>query len=151
MRRARAAVASAAAFASLGCYGSIAVPPEQAARSQQVVLELTDGGSVALAQSLGPQLARVTGRVEQYSPSTGYAVFVSETTTRSGIETPWKGERVVIAESMVRKTFERRLSKGRTTAMAAAFVGGALLVAKAFGLDIGLSGLINGGNKPTPQ
>jgi hypothetical protein len=96
----------------------------------EVRARLTDAGAVALAPTIGPQVASIDGRVSTSPDGQSYTIAVSQTTTRTGEERDWNGESVQVPASAV-ATFERRqLSRPRT-----ALVSGAILGAVALGIQ----------------
>jgi len=101
---------------------------------RELVLQLTDRGSIELAPQLGAQLRSVSGRVTEFREN-AYLVAVTQTNSRSGIETLWRGEPSSIPRDYVSSIAERRLDKGRTWVAAGLSALGVALVGKAFGID----------------
>lgn len=111
--------------------------------TKEVVLELTDRGSVELAPRLGAELRLVAGRVLTFGDN-GYEVGVTQTKNRSGLETIWRNEPVSIRAEHVRSVSERRLDKRRTWLTVGLSVLGVVALGEAFGIDSGLDGLLGG-------
>ena len=132
---------AALAVPLMGCYtlepiGRIAPEP-----GTLVTFDITDAGRTALGGSMGPEIIRIDGRVLD-KDSTDYVVGVSGVRFFGGGEQAWRGERVRIKPDYVRATYERRFSKTRTVALAAAGVGAAaFLVTRS---------LLGGGSVDTP-
>jgi hypothetical protein len=68
---------------------------------------------VSLASQLGPATEEVQGRVVTDSGG-AYVVTVLGTRRRDGVESDWKGERVVVPRILVARAEERRFSRTRT-------------------------------------
>lgn len=121
-RRARAARArrgaAAGALTALtlaagtGCYQQRPVPVPTAPGTTLVVV-LNDQGRAELAQSVGPQVDRLEGRVLSTTDST-VALAMRASRTFAGVETSWTGERVEFRRSGARAFEQRALSRRRT-------------------------------------
>lgn len=106
------------AFAA-GCYGYYPEPEPSSLVGHQLLLTLTDSGSVVLARQLGPSIDAVAGRLTADS-ATKFMVAIAMVRRRDGIEADWRGEVVGIAHPLVAEVSERRFSRGRTTLFSAA-------------------------------
>ena len=132
------------------CYKSVPVDSSAVTPGREVVLDLTERGAIELGSQLGAQLRSVSGRVSAVSPER-YDVSVSQTTSRGGVETIWRGESASIRREYVDRLYERRIDKKRSWLVAGLTVVGAVLAGEAFGIDTGLDGLFGGGRKGTRQ
>lgn len=96
-----------------GCYEYLPAHNATTLVGKPVELALTDSGAVVLANLLGPQIEAVDATLQSESPS-AYVVSVTSTRTRSGTETPWRGETVAIPRPLVSALLERRFSPTRS-------------------------------------
>jgi hypothetical protein len=106
-----------------------------------VQISLTDSGAVVLASKLGPSVDALEGTLLADTAGV-YRVAVTQTRTRSGVETDWRGEDVPVAHGLVSSFGERRFSPSRS-----AFAG-ALATAGLVGVTVGLRGAGKGGGAP---
>lgn len=97
-----------------GCYEYVSTPVTTSLVGRRVQLSLTDSGAVALARQVGPSVEAVEGALLADSGGV-YVLGVAITRARSGAETDWRGERVVVPHSLVSSFAERRFSTSRTT------------------------------------
>ncbi len=132
------------------CFQSVPVSTGSPSVNREVVVELNDRGSLELAPMLGAQLKEVQGRVVSFENGV-YQVSVTQTVSRGGIETLWRGENAAIKSDYVRQLQQRTLDKKRTTILTVIIVAGAFLLATAFGFTPGVDGLIGGGGGGTRQ
>jgi hypothetical protein len=91
-------------------------------------MDVNDAGRVALGGSMGPEIGQVEGTLIQRSNGDYLLGVTSVSFLRGGVQV-WKGEEVHIKPDYVSTVYERRLSKGRTFALAAAGVGAVALIA----------------------
>lgn len=141
----RAALLVAALGPTAGCYTRqpLLGPPDP---GTEVVVTLNDRGRTALADSLGQNPDRVQGRVVARTDSS-LVVSVSRVQAIGDREgTAWTGERATFRTSSLRAIEARRLSRGRSIAVAA--IAGASLVALA--ITRGLTGSGGPGVDPGP-
>jgi hypothetical protein len=141
--RARPLLALCALLGS-GCYEYLPARNPTSLLGQRVQLTLTDSGSVAMTSRVGPSVDAIEGNLVADSAG-AYVVGVALTRGRSGAETDWRGERVVIAHPLVASFAERRFSRSRST------FAGALMTAGIVAITVSLRG--NGessGGVPTP-
>ena len=136
-------VACALLVSSTSCYRLIATEGGAPAVGRELVLELSERGGIDLAPQLGVQLKSVTGRITDFREN-AYKVAVTQTNSRSGVETIWRGEEVSIGRDLVVSVAERRLDKRRSWLVAGLSVVGAALAGSAFGINTGLDGLFGG-------
>ena len=124
-----------------GCYVYQPAGVGAAPGSDRIRLALTDSGAVTLAAQLGPATEEVSGRVLGASAG-AYVVAVLGTRRRGGVETDWRGERVVVPRTLVARAEARRFSARRTTLAGLALVAAALGAREAFW---GPGGVFSGG------
>ncbi len=103
----------------MGCYTLQPVAGNPLPLGTEVGIDITDAGRVALGGSMGPEIAQIEGRLVSRD-SAEYVLAVSMVHLLRGGEQVWTGERVRIKSEYVSSVKERKLSKGRTAAMAAA-------------------------------
>ena len=130
--RAWLALAPAVALAG-GCYVYTPLNPTQPEPGARLALDLNDEGRVAMATSVGPEVARVEGALVG-SSGTEYVIQVSDVLGLGGTRTRWSGETVSVRQEHVKRIRERRFSGTRT----AVVVGGAVaaLVGVVLGVDL---------------
>lgn len=121
-------VAPVTAFGLLqisACYRLVPVAADSTAPESQVVLEFTDGGAQQLGGLLGSAVTSARARSVIWTTDTVRMSMIA-TTTRSGGEQFWHGERIAIPRSSVARVHERRMDRRRTALFA--FVGLALAI-----------------------
>lgn len=108
-----------------GCYS---VRPLVAApvAGSEVVLDINDQGRVALGETLGGSVSRVTGKVRSRTDS-AYVLSVTGVDYLNGADTKWSGEALTIRSSLVSQAQARSFSRRRTTL--AAIIAGGLVAA----------------------
>lgn len=139
-------VIGAALTASLlsGCYEYVPMQSASGA-SPRVEVLVTDRGRVELAPQLGPGVLSFEGILEQHKDSS-YTVHVAEVTYLNRQTNQWSGESITVMQGAVRDVRVRRLSRGRTFAVAVAAVGAGLV----FVITRSVLGSSSGGNGTTP-
>ena len=127
------------------CYEYVPARSVASLLGQRVQLSLTDSGSVVMASRIGPSVDAIEGNLVADSAG-AYVVAVTLTRARSGAETDWREERVVVPHPLVASFAERRLSRSRST------FAGALMSAGVVAVTVGLrgGGGATGGGVPTP-
>ena len=115
------------ALGLVGCYTlhptGGGVPPV----GTEVAFDVNDAGRLALGGQMGPEIKQVEGRLLDQENGE-YVVAVSTIRLLRGGEQTWSGEKVRIKTEHVGTAYTRRLSKGRTIALAAVGVGAVALV-----------------------
>lgn len=99
---------------------------------RELVLQLSERGAIELAPKLGVQLRSVTGRVADFR-NDAYEMAVTQTNSRSGVETLWRGEQASIPRAYVVQVAERRLDRRRTWLVAGISAVGVAIAGSAFG------------------
>ena len=118
----RRIVVAVTLLASTGCYTMQPVSEQPFPLGITVELVINDAGRAALRSMMGPEVAKVQGRLVQ-KDSTGYTVAVTQLgLLRDGTQV-WSGERVSIKSEYVNSVAERRFSRGRTAVVTAAVLG----------------------------
>jgi hypothetical protein len=125
--RVRRLTLALASLLSSGCYSYTPMLATQQDAGIDVRLRLTDAGSVAMAPTIGPQMEIVMGRLLSASDSS-YALALTQTEDRRGIEQSWRGERVVFPRTAVAGVERRKLSQARSWAVGGIVVGAVALV-----------------------
>ena len=118
----RRIVVAVTLLVSTGCYTMQPVSEQPFPVGITVELVINDAGRAALRSMMGPEVAKVQGRLVQ-KDSTGYTVAVTQLgLMRDGTQV-WSGERVSIKSEYVNSVAERRFSRGRTAVVTAAVLG----------------------------
>jgi hypothetical protein len=127
------------------CYEYLPARSATPLLGKRVQLSLTDSGSVVMASRVGPSVDAIEGNLLADSAG-AYVVGVTLTRARSGAETDWRDERVVVPHPLVASFAERRFSRSRST------FAGALMSAGIVAVTVGLrgNGGSTGGGVPTP-
>ena len=110
-----------------GCYTLQPVRGGVPPVGQRVAFDVNDAGRTALGGLIGPEVAQIEGRLLS-NGSDDYLIAVSTVRLLRGGEQVWAGEQVRIRPEHVASTYERRFSRGRTLALAAAAGGVAALL-----------------------
>lgn len=129
---------------AVGCYRTTPVTAPSPDSRVQLVVDLTDAGSVQLAPKLGTRIESVRGTVADETEA-GLALLLLATTNRTGSEAHWRGERVEIPRDYIAGMRERRFDRGRSILFAALLVGGVIVAGGIIGGGSGFSGLLGGG------
>ena len=110
-----------------GCYSmrpvGVGAPPAGA----NVAFDLNDAGRAALGPLIGPEVARISGRLGQQDGG-DYLVSVTELEMLRGGTQVWRGEQVRVRPGYVSAAYERRFSPARTAALGAAVAAGIVLL-----------------------
>jgi hypothetical protein len=114
-----------AAGLSSGCYTNVPLAAT-IVTGQEVVLGVNDQGRVALGETLGGSVSRISGRVESRTDS-AFVLSVTGVDYLNGLQTKWSGEKLTVNSRYVGQTQERKFSRSRT--FLAAAIGAGLLAA----------------------
>ena len=124
----RSTIAIAALLLS-GCYEYLPAPAGSSGlRGRQVSLTLTDMGSAALAQQIGPANDAIGGTLLADSAN-ALVVAVTNVRSRNGLEQGWRGEHLAVPVQYVDRVEQRSFSK-RKTVLASLATAGVLFVAR---------------------
>jgi hypothetical protein len=115
------------------CYEYVPARSTTSVLGRRVQLALTDSGSMVMASRVGPSVDAIEGTLLADSAD-AYVIGVTLTRARSGAETDWREERVVVPHPVVASFAERRLSRSRST------FAGALVSAGIVAATVGLRG-----------
>ena len=126
------ACATALLFTTASCYRLTPTDGGAPTVGRELVLELSERGAIELAPQLGVQLQSVTGRVADFRDDS-YQMAVTQTNSRGGVETLWRGEQASIPRAYVVRVAERRLDRRRTWIVAGISAVGVAIAGSAFG------------------
>ncbi len=112
----------------MGCYTLEPITGPSPAPGSRVAFSVNDVGRVALGGSMGPEIDQVEGTLIQRDNGDYFLGVNSVTLLRGGVQV-WKGEQVHIKNEYFSTIYERKLSKPRTIALAAATAGAIVLIA----------------------
>jgi hypothetical protein len=94
-----------------------------------VAFDISDVGRVALGGSMGPEIARIEGRLLSKDAEGDYEVAVTGVTLLRGGQQVWKGEHVTIKPTYISTTYLKKYSTGRTVALSAIGVAAVVAIA----------------------
>ncbi len=124
-------VAIAAAFlAAQACYIYLPERDSAALRGQRASISLTDSGSVILAPKIGAGVIDLEGLLVGDSLG-GRILAVSVSRQRSGVESDWRGEQILIPEPLIASIQKREFSASRTIFVSALGTTGLVLLTRA--------------------
>jgi hypothetical protein len=113
---------------AMGCYTLRPITGTAPPAGTEVAFDITDAGRAALGPTMGPEIARIQGRIVSQDAG-DYLVAVSEVSMLRGGTQVWRGEQVRVQPGHIGTTYARRFSAVRTVALGAAVAGGiAILV-----------------------
>jgi hypothetical protein len=116
---------------STACQVYTPVQPSPAVAGKDVRVTLTQGGSAELASTLGAPADVLEGRLVEASDSL-LVVSMKSLTRTNGVEDSWNGESVRIPARDVSRVETSQTSRVRSTILAVALVGGAILAGSGF-------------------
>jgi hypothetical protein len=131
-----------------GCYSYRPLTGTLPSSGAVVRVQLTDSGSVAMRDLLGPDVFAVVGRFRGRDER-GLTLAVQSTEARTGLPHDWQGEEMTIPAGLVATTQERTLAPVRTALVAAGALAAALGVHDALREPGGSGGA--GRTPPTPH
>jgi hypothetical protein len=148
-RRSVAGAASTAVFLMVqGCYVYLPQRDPAALRGQHANISLTDSGSVILAPKIGAGIVDLEGVFEGDSAG-GRVLAVYASRQRSGVESDWRGERLVIPEPLIASIQKREFSATRTAFVSALGTAGLVVLTRALrGTGEGGQGANPAGGRP---
>lgn len=115
-----------------GCYEYYQVPAGVAPLERDVLLTLTDSGSVALAARIGPSGEVISGRLLADSAES-FRMSVSSVRQRAGFDVGWNGEGLLVPRPLVARVAERRFSPTRTAVFGGLLIGVLTALREGFG------------------
>lgn len=148
LSRLRALALASSLSLAVSCYRYTPIEGGPSSVGRTVVLQLSERGAIELAPQLGAQLQSISGRIDGFRDE-AYQVSVTQTTSRGGVETLWRGESASVSRAYVTAVGDRQLDKRRTWIVAVLGVLGVVVAGEAFGVDTGLDGLLGGGGRGT--
>lgn len=107
----------------MGCYVTRPIGGVTPPTGVTVAFDLNDAGRAALGPMMGPEIARIEGRILNQDAG-DYVVAVDELTMLRGGTQTWRGEQVRVKPGYIAATYEKRFSKSRTVLLAALAAGG---------------------------
>ncbi|HEX6626705.1 MAG TPA: hypothetical protein VF105_02005 [Gemmatimonadaceae bacterium] len=123
-------------FLCSACYQYSQFQPTSSALGKAVRVQLTDAGTTHVASLVGPGADYLDGNLASLTDSS-YTISLADLGRRNGTEETWKGEAVSLARADVESIGVRKTSGGKSAALAAALVSGAVLVARSIGAGEG--------------
>ena len=129
----------------VSCYRLTPIESGAPERGQALRLELTDEGSVRLAPLIGPRISAIDGKVLD-AGDTAIVMAVQSVVAQGGRSMNWSQERLAVPRTAVASLRTRTLDRKRSWIVAGLGVVGVIALGDAFGLGIGLDGLIGGSN-----
>jgi hypothetical protein len=111
-----------------GCYSFEPVHGPTPVVGTEIAFDINDAGRVALGGSMGPEIARIEGRLVEKG-SADYLVKVTSVQLLRGGEQTWSGEAVRIKSEYVASVYEKRFSPARSVVLGAVGVGIAAAIA----------------------
>lgn len=110
-----------------GCYTFQLSQGTQLPVGSEVAFDFTDAGRVALGGQMGPEIARVEGRLFA-KENDEYVIAVSHVKLLRGGDQVWQGERIWVRSEHVANIYERRFSQGRSVVASAMGAGAVLFI-----------------------
>lgn len=121
------------------CYRYAPIQGAVGDEGKPVRVRLTDQGSINLAPLIGPTIVTVDGTIVSVR-DTIVALSLTNAIARSGVETPWRGERVDVPRSAISDVQLRELDRRRSWLAALGGVAATAAVGAAWNLLGGSSG-----------
>jgi hypothetical protein len=135
-----------AVFAS-ACYTQRPLDTAVPAPATRIVADLTDSGTAALGDLIGPGALEMEAVVAQTSVD-AWSLQLLRVEHRDGRSIAWNRELVQVPRSALDHVMERRLDRTKSWIAAGAVVTGAFIVARMFQL---IGAEESAGGEPTPQ
>jgi hypothetical protein len=98
----------------------------------QIVAELTDTGTVVMANQLGPGVTEIEGFVAEVN-GTGWKLLMTRVEQRGVGSTYWSREPVTFPRSALTRVTQRQLDKKRSWVTAGLIAAAAIVAARSFG------------------
>jgi hypothetical protein len=114
------------------CHSWVPLETDVSPHGLKVLVSLTDQGTADFAPLLGSGIGEVEGIVTASTDST-LGLSVTLVRQRNGVEASWRGETVVLPSRSIASVREQRLSRSRTTMVAAASATGLAVITAVFG------------------
>jgi hypothetical protein len=120
-------------LSTTACYTHRPLATPVPAPATRVVAEVTDSGTVAMSNAIGPGAVEVEGVVATASDEVWNLQLV-RVDHRDGRSIPWNRETVAFPRHLLTNAMERQLDRKRSWFAAGAIVAGALIAARLFTL-----------------
>jgi hypothetical protein len=117
----------------LACYSTRPLTDSYPQPETQIVAQLTDEGTVAMANAIGPGAQEVEGIVARADASS-WTLRMLRVDQRGGISTPWKREEVTFPRSALTHVDVKRLDKKKSWVFAGMLTAAAVLAGVSFGV-----------------
>ena len=131
-----------------GCATYRPVDRDTATGNIDVLLDLTERGTLELGSLVGPSIVSLDGRVRGHTDSS-FTMSLTQVISRSGDAQVWKGEVILVPLRFANGFRKREVSRSRTYLLAAAIAAGAIVSGMAF--KAGTSGNGKPGEGPVPR
>jgi len=128
----RVVIFAGAVPALAGCYTQRPLTATIPSVGTDVVALLTDSGTVAMGNLLGPGVTEVEGVVAE-ADANSWRLLMTRVDQRGGISTLWNREPVTFPRYAITGVTVRRLDKKRSWIAAGVMTATALIAARAFG------------------
>ena len=128
----RVAITLVAGAAFSGCYSQRPLTAPVPTLGTDVVALLTDSGTVAMGNQLGPGVTEVEGVVAEADASS-WRLLMTRVDQRGGASTLWNREPVTFPRSALTNVTVRRLDRRRSWLIAGLIATTAILAAHSFG------------------
>jgi hypothetical protein len=128
------AVLVAAVAMGAGCYRYVPVSPRTPEPGSVVRMDVSDQAATQLTGVLGPGVLSLNGLVLAQEDQT-ISLLVSSYNTRRNAELSGSNDPVRLSVDQITHLEQKRLDKGRSFLLGAAFVGGAIAITTIFGKD----------------
>ena len=129
-----------------GCYRH--VPVAAPVPTTRIIAQVTDTGSVVMANAIGSAATEIEGVVASVTDA-AWRLQLVRVDHRGGMSTLWKLEEVAFPRIALTNVREKRLDRKRSWLVAGALTAGVILVSKAFGGSL-TGGSDDGGTPPPP-
>jgi hypothetical protein len=129
-----------------GCYSH--VPVAAPAPSTRIIAQVTDTGSVVMANAIGSAATEVEGVIAGVTDG-AWRLQLVRVDHRGGMSSLWKREEVAFPRIALTNVREKRLDKKRSWLLAGGLTVGVVLVSRAFG-GLVTGGSDDGGTPPPP-
>ena len=115
------------------CYTARPLDVGIPAPNTRVIAQLTDSGTVAMANALGPGGVEVEGIVESADAS-GWTLRMLRVDQRGGISTLWNREAVTFPRYTLTRLTEKRIDRKKSWAFAGLLTAAVVIAGRAFGV-----------------
>ena len=117
----------------LACYTTRPLLDATPQPEAQVIAQLTDIGTVEMANAIGPGALEVEGVVAR-ADANSWTLRLLRVDQRGGISTPWNREEVTFPRTALTRVDVKRLDKGKSWMFAGLLTAAAVLAGLSFGV-----------------